>query len=329
MSSIKEERRIYLLWMAAASLIVTIAIGLHSYSIMTSTALHCLAQKVGPCNAFVPWMWLAVASAAISLASATGYYVAALGRHVWFRLLVSMLALVVLGAAMYLHFKVRVDGSQGEPTVSGLPAEQSMVDRARQAQLGASASPGAAVPAVHPFPEIPKTRDGLALESDPFIATSIEEQAWLDRNGYPNEPQWAAYSQATEMQLREAAATGDKAAKVILLHRQLMAGDDSAINELFNEGVSGSGFALDMLASFLASSRGSDRSTAYAVSRVSEMRGNLRVAIARDLMFDSPLTQDERRQGEKAALEIYSALASQQKKERPNSSPVDPRPIGG
>lgn len=180
----------------------------------------------------------------------------------------------------------------------------------------------------HPFPELPSTRKGLPLDDDPFIATSREEQMWLDRNGYPNAPQWAALLQASDLQLKDAAAAGDRAAKALYDQRRLMAGDEMAIDSMLKDAAAGSTFALELLSSTLASK--GDRTMGYAFSRVVEMRGNLRVGGARDVMFEKPLSQLERLEAEAEAKAIYDSLHQVQRSLKgPNSPASDPRPIGG
>lgn len=180
----------------------------------------------------------------------------------------------------------------------------------------------------HPFPEVPRTRQGLPLADDPFIATSIAEQKWLDRNGYPNAQQWRTLLQASDFQLRDAALAGDEAAKTLLDQRRLMSGDDTAIDNMMRDAATGSTFALELLSSTLAGP-GGDQVMGYALSRVVEMRGNYRVAIARDFMLHHPLSQSEKMRAEKIAIEMYNSLRQLQiKLEGPNSTPVDPRPVG-
>lgn len=172
----------------------------------------------------------------------------------------------------------------------------------------------------NPFPGVPKTRKGLSLTEDPFFAESAAEQAWLDRHGYPNAEQWKVYTQASDSQLQIASTQGDRAAKALLLQRNLMAGEEGAIAEMLGEGATGSIFALELLSSTLAN-RQNDRVMAYAVSRVAEMNGNFRIAGGRDLMFREPLTPVEKIDAEQEAFRIYADLS------RSSSFRMDPRPI--
>lgn len=185
--------------------------------------------------------------------------------------------------------------------------------------------PAALVP--HPFPNVPRSRAGLPLEEDPFTATSPAEQAWLDRNGYPNAIQWETYSQASDGLLLAAASAGDSVAKAVLDNRRLMAGDKSALQDILGSGAEGSLFSLELASSYLAGSSKGDPITAYALSRVVEMKGNLRVAMGRDAMFRKPLDPLQRMEGEAKALAIYRSLNAANRSGRNNV--VDPRPIDG
>ncbi|UOV04368.1 hypothetical protein MUU77_03410 [Pseudoxanthomonas sp. F37] len=319
----------WLACIAGSAIALAIATLLQTKRLIQQVSLQCATQNLDICGEFVPWVWICISFSAI----------AALASVLWFarrRPLAGRLApisffilLLVTAYSMWLWFRPS-DYALAKPNANH--EARRIEDLARQidhAKAGAELEPQQPR-GHHPFPDLPQSRDGLPLNDDPFIATSKAEQAWLDRNGYPNAQQWAAYTRASDVQLRDAAKQGDKGATALLGHRRLMAGDDTAVVDLLTEGAKGSGFALDMLASYLASVRGGNRQTAYAISRVSEMRGNFRVAAARDLMFDTPLTNTERMQGDQEAMEIYNSLLELQRKIRgPGSSPVDPRPIGG
>lgn len=203
------------------------------------------------------------------------------------------------------------------PGVAGGHADHAADDR--------TASPAAR----HPFPEVPTTRNGLELESDPFLASSVEEQAWLDRNGYPNNEQWSALLTASDMQLMAAAQAGDVAAAALHAQRRLIAGDETAIDDMIELGAKGSIFSLELLSSALAGPR-ADPVMGYALSRVVEMRGNYRVALGRDMMFSTPLNASQRLDAEQLAMEFYSRIEAIQRQTGDSSHPtVDPRPLHG
>lgn len=176
-------------------------------------------------------------------------------------------------------------------------------------------------------PGVPQTRDGMSLQAEPFIAASIDEQRWLDRNGYPNSEQLRVYSSLPDSSLAKAANEGDSVAAVMLANRGLIQGEPGAGEELLALAAAGSGYALQVHAAFLAgSSRGNPRE-AWAISRVEEMRGNMRLALARDAMFPQPLSQSERLQGDARALELFAML--RRLRVEVNGSDegwVDPRP---
>lgn len=324
-------KRTGVLLACTAGLAISFAISslFHTYALIRQVALQCATQDSEIYRQFVPWLWTGITFAVIGVFALVMWFARRTRLGSWLAPILFAALLLPVGYSVWLWLQ------PSEPVLTQQDigrTTQRMDDLAKRIeQAKAQAKPESLRPGGHnPFPDLPQSRDGLPLDDDPFMATSKAEQSWLDRNGYPNAKQWAAYMQASDLQLREVAERGDRGAKTILDHRRLMAGDDAAITDLLTEGANGSAFALDMLASYLASTRGGDRQTAYAVSRVSEMRGNLRVAAARDLMFDTPLTNSERMQGDQEAMDIYNSLYELQKKIRgPNSSPVDPRPIGG
>jgi hypothetical protein len=174
-----------------------------------------------------------------------------------------------------------------------------------------------------PFFRIPKTRNGLPLEGDYFVAESVQEQRWLDRNGYPNAEQWAAYSAAPDMTLAQAAAHGDDVADIMLAARQLAHGDPKAGGKLMTAGMNGSSFALSMLASYLANGKYGNPELGYAVSRVVELRGDWRSGMTRDYMFRTPLTPQQKARGESEAIKLIDSFRSRS----PVQPYVDPRPL--
>lgn len=215
-----------------------------------------------------------------------------------------------------------------EPTIEPSRVESNIIEKnpenitkpkSRQNEFGSSA------PIPHPFPGIAQSRNELPLENDPFLAESKEEQAWLDRNGFPNSEQLEAYSTANDDTMRQAAASGDEIARVILDERLLTRGDVSAQERLFTAAAEGSSYALSTLAAYMAGSSKGSPEIGYALSRAAEMRGDFRIAPARDAMFASPLTMEQKMQGEREALEIFNDLQNRAGNGR---SFVDPRPIG-
>lgn len=301
----------------------------HTNELIQKVALQCATQDSDICRQFVPWLWIGIAFAIIGAFALVMWFARRTRPASALAPIVFAILLLSVGYSVWLWLQPSESALTQQDSGHAAQRTDDLAKRIEQAK--AQAKPESLQPSGrHPFPDLPQSRDGLPLDDDPFMATSKAEQSWLDGNGYPNAKQWAVYMQASDLQLREAAEQGDRGAKTILDHRRLMAGDDAAVTDLLTEGAKGSGFALDMLASYLASTRGGDRQTAYAVSRVSEMRGNLRVAAARDLMFDAPLTNSERMQGDQEAMDIYNSLYELQRKIRgSSSSPVDPRPIGG
>ncbi|WWW36730.1 hypothetical protein V8017_08100 [Stenotrophomonas rhizophila] len=179
----------------------------------------------------------------------------------------------------------------------------------------------------HPFPEVPLTRAGMDFEDDPGFAESVAEQQWLDLHGYPNIRQWETYTAAPDERLREAAATGDAVAGV-MLDARLLRTDPKAQERLVEAGVDGNLFALQLLAAYQAGSRNGDPVAAYAVSRVSEMRGDLRAAIGREVMMPTPLTPEQRLLGEAEALRLNETMNKLYFDKYGAPAEFIPRPIG-
>lgn len=173
----------------------------------------------------------------------------------------------------------------------------------------------------HPFPHVARTRDTLSIEDDPFGPTSRAEQTWLDNHGFPNKQQWDTYMTASNSLLEHAADAGDRVAKT-MLDARLLATDPQAKTRLVEYGAEGNLFALNMLASYLAGSRDGDLQAAYAVSRVAEMKGDLRLGPARDSMMTRQLNPLEKINGEADAMRLYNQL-DQMYKEKHGVNPPE------
>lgn len=158
-----------------------------------------------------------------------------------------------------------------------------------------------------PFPDIPRSRDNLDLESDPFGATSEAEKKWLDAHGFPNARQWETYTIASDYLLEQAANSGDRVARTMLDARRLP-DDPEAKTRLFSAGAEGDIFALNSLAAYMAGSKDGNLPVGYSISRVAEMRGDARVAMARDVMMPRRLTDLEKMQAEADAIRMNNQL---------------------
>ena len=219
----------------------------------------------------------------------------------------------------------KIESPAADPATTGpgaFPADASQRDSHAYFSPITGGKPRARAP-MDPFVRVPRTRVGMPLENDQFVADSVEEQRWLDRNGYPNTEQWAAYAAAPDVTLEAAAAHGDSVADVMLAARQLAQGDPEAAGKLMTAGANGSSFALSMLASYLANGKNGNPELAYAVSRVVELRGDWRAGITRDAMFRSPLSAEQRLRAEGTAFKLLEDL------DKNSSLPnyVDPRPL--
>lgn len=177
---------------------------------------------------------------------------------------------------------------------------------------------------VDPFSGVPKTRKGLPFDDDPFVAESLQEQQWLDRNGYPNAKQWATYSAASDLVLEVAAASGDNVASVMLAARQLARGDTEASGRLMTAGMSGSSFALSLLAAYLANGKNGNPELGYAVSRLIELRGDWRSGIMREEMYRTPLSPMQKVRAESEAMKLLNDFRSLSGVQLY----IDPRPPG-
>ncbi|KRG72472.1 hypothetical protein ABB27_00890 [Stenotrophomonas terrae] len=166
----------------------------------------------------------------------------------------------------------------------------------------------------------------MSLADDPFGAQSVEEQHWLDRRGYPNARQWETYSQLPDGLLQVAADSGDSVAKTMLDARGLPS--RNATDKLLLSAANGDDFALSLLSARLASLPGEQNLIdAYAVARVSEIRGNTSAAVGREAMFAQSLTPDQRMKGEADAMKLVSTLNALYEKKYGVKYRVDARPF--
>jgi hypothetical protein len=184
--------------------------------------------------------------------------------------------------------------------------------------------------ATHPFPEIPKNRNHISLDEDIFGPQSKEEQNWLDRHGFPNREQLAAYATASDEVLKQAVAAGDKVAQTSLDMRKLIAGDKSAEESILKSAADdGNISGILRLAGFLGSLKSEeDAKRAYAMTRVAEMLGDNKVGLTRDFMLTTPLEQSAKMQAESDALHIFAKVVDMGKaRHGANAVIVDPRPL--
>lgn len=164
---------------------------------------------------------------------------------------------------------------------------------------------------VHPFADIPRSRLGLALADDPFDAQSRQDQAWLDRHGYPNALQWSAYSSAPTDELQRAADLGDALARTLLDGRRLAAGDPDALEALLQQGGRGNTFAIELAAgAFAGSGAHADPVMAYALYRLAELRGHHAAALSRESILGAALDSMQRLEAERNALALYASMTS-------------------
>ncbi len=169
------------------------------------------------------------------------------------------------------------------------------------------------------------TRQGMGFDDDPWGATNLQEQHWLDRHGYPNKEQHEAFTGASDGILWSAASAGDIVAQVMLDTRALP--EREALDRLLIKGAEGNLYALQSAASFFAGSTQGDVVTGYAIARVAEMRGDTSLALAREMMFRAPLTVEQRMRGEAEALKLSRTLDAIHRERTGNEFVPDPRPL--
>ena len=101
----------------------------------------------------------------------------------------------------------------------------------------------------------------------------------------------------------------------------------SPVFKLWDEAAGGSAFALTTLAAYLGGARDGDPVSAYAISRVVEMRGDYRQALGRDVLLRKPLSPIQRLEAEAQAQKMFSALRDAREKRFGKGNAVDPRPM--
>lgn len=157
---------------------------------------------------------------------------------------------VVVGGIVWMQEARKNEASQhGVSSEKNKSSTEKMSGSSGLAASAQSFTQSSASSIRHPFPEIPRTRDGMSFENDPGFAESKAEQKWLDRHGYPNEKQLEAYMLAPEALLKQAAEAGDIAAQA-MLDARLLPTDPKAQQRLVDAGAEGNLFALNMLASY-------------------------------------------------------------------------------
>ena len=335
MSSSQRSGKMLLATAAFAAVIAVIA-SVRLFLQIEENAIRCVGANSGAnCGGMSALVWAAVAALLICLVALAIRWAAMVKARISLGIL-ERIAIASVSVAIVVTGVLTLLDSAGSTGVrAGLTA-----DGARPSLAPKAASDGrraitetdreSASPKFrHPFPDVPQSRKGLALETELFMAESVAEQEWLDRNGYPNAAQWAAYSTAADVQLEAAALAGDKTAAAMFAQRQFIQGDETAIERMLTAGATGNTFALELLASTLIGPK-QDPVAGYAMSRVVEMRGNIRIGFHRDAMFNTPLSPMERIEGEQQAIEMYQTLLRLQRTILGNNSPAaDMRPIGG
>ena len=178
----------------------------------------------------------------------------------------------------------------------------------------------------HPFPDLPRSREGLDIAQDPFSTGHPEEGRWLDQHGFPNGAQWTRYQQASDAELDQAARAGDTVAATMRNVRRLGA-DPKAESRLLAAGAEGDLFALSLLSSWKAGTHVAGIPEAYAISRVPEMRGDLTTALHREMMLGAQLNAEQRLLAEAEALHLNLHLnALYRQKHGVDPPPVEMRP---
>lgn len=236
--------------------------------------------------------------------------------------------MLLVGAGLFTAgLLVGWQGARAEAPVTAA-ADQSGDGRNALRGPGATrvdARPGAARQVRHPFPALPRSREGLTGVVEVFGGDSIEEARWLDRHGFPNALQWERYTLAADLQLEQAALAGDTVARSMLDARRLRT-DPQAEARLLLAGAEGDLFALNQLAAFKAH-RSDGAGEAYAISRAAEMRGDLTLALTRPIMLGGRLPEAQRLLAEAEALALNRHLNQlYRQKHGMDPPPVEQRP---
>ena len=213
-----------------------------------------------------------------------------------------------------------VDGSSVGAVQDNKSTPMIPVDEVRR-QKGEKNQPAAAVSVSLPR----ATRQDMGFDDDPWGATNVQEQHWLDRHGYPNKEQHETFTGASDGILWSAANAGDIVAQVMLDTRALP--EREALDRLLIKGAEGNLYALQSAASFFAGSTQGDVVTGYAIARVAEMRGDTSLALAREMMFRTPLTVEQRMRGEAEALKLSRTLDAIYREKTGSEFIPDPRPL--
>jgi hypothetical protein len=243
-----------------------------------------------------------------------------------------VIALVVL-AAVSLLLVVFTHGSSVNPFKSDIaatsPHEQSSQALETQEISTDAASQKKISVDGYPFPLLKRNRKDLALTEDLFGPQSREEQAWLDRNGYPTRDQVETYSSASDAELEQAARLGDKVAEVFLNQRNLMKGDSEAESRLIDQAAKGTTYALLGMAGYYAGSKtANDPMKAYAYTRAIEMLGDQKMGLTRDFILHGQLDPRARFEAEALSIKTYNEIVRRRRLLLGPSAPiVDPRPV--
>lgn len=229
-----------------------------------------------------------------------------------------MLVVAVIGAASVWR------STSGAQAPGG--AGQASTPAGQAAPPSVEAAPPPSTRPPHPFPDLPRSREGLDIDQDPFSSGHPEERRWLDQHGFPNGAQWTRYQQASDAELDQAARAGDTVAATMRDARRLGV-DPKAESRLLVAGAEGDLFALSLLSSWKAGADTAGTPEAYAISRVAEMRGDLTTALHREMMLGARLSGEQRLLAEAEALHLNLHLnALYRQKHGVDPPPVEMRP---
>lgn len=221
-------------------------------------------------------------------------------------------------------------GSKASPSGASTGDDALSIDKGADSPASAVPATMASTPASgDPFRHVPKTRDNLALNDDPFGAQSRAEQQWLDRNGYPNMRQVEVYPAAPDALLLQAADAGDRVARVMLDERRLRRGDPQAEADLMAAAADGSIYALNVLAGYYGQKGPqANPAKAYSLTRVMEMLGDYKVPLTRQYVVGPPLDPVRQMQAEADALGLYRSIVQRRTRATgANHITIQPRPI--
>lgn len=247
---------------------------------------------------------------------------------------VSVMSLTFFDRSRFPPSNVSVQPSSSSKTLSSVQSSQEPSTEAGLTELpvnGRSPSQESTdVQDTNPFSLIPRSREELPLEGDPFRPVSKEDQRWLDRNGFPNAEQFRTFMKSDIENLRLAAQAGDKIAETIMNAKLLATtGAEAAEAEaaLYYDAALGNSFALSMLSGHKTGT--GELVEGLALARVAEMRGDYSTGDGNRMMWEDSLDPVQRARIAEESRRIHALFEETRREVLGVNQPLyDPRPLG-